>query len=108
MIATHTSLKTLILVAWNIDWLQVSGGPSWIESDAWNIEAKAPGDLTGAERRRMLQSLLEDRFRLKLRRGVKEVPVYALLASGPGRLGPGLTAARQGDCVEVDPIIAFA
>jgi uncharacterized protein (TIGR03435 family) len=103
MIATRTTLKTLILVAWSTDWLRVTGGPSWIESDAYDIEAKADGDASQAERRIMLQSLLEDRFRLKLQLDKKELPVYALLAANPARLGAGLTPAREGDCVNIDP-----
>ncbi len=102
MIATHMSLKTLILVAWNINWLQISGGPSWIESEAYDIEAKAQGNLSRDERRLMLQSLLEDRFHLKLRRDTKEVPVYALRVSGSDHLGSGLTTARESDCVKID------
>jgi uncharacterized protein (TIGR03435 family) len=103
MIATRTTLKTLILVAWSTDWLRVTGGPSWIESDAYDIEAKAEGDASQAERRIMLQSLLEDRFRLKLHPDKKELPVYSLIVTNPARLGSGLTLAREGDCVKIDP-----
>src|SRR5215467_14289676 len=52
----------------------LSGGPKWIESDLFTIEAKADG-LPNARMMLgpMLQSLLEDRFKLKLRREVKEI-----------------------------------
>ena len=69
----------------------------WINSDRYTIEATTEGT-PGEEMTRgpMLQALLEDRFRLKLHRDVREVPVYDLVvASG----GPKLQAARDGSCV---------
>jgi uncharacterized protein (TIGR03435 family) len=65
--------------------LQISGGPGWIDSDRFDIEAKAEGDaseemMAGP----MLQTLLEDRFRLKVHRETRERPVYALTVAKSG------------------------
>jgi uncharacterized protein (TIGR03435 family) len=71
------------------------GGPGWIDSDLWDIEAKAPegsvppGTILGFPPQMvvMLQSLLEDRFQLKLHRETREAPVYDLtIAKGGSKL----------------------
>ena len=78
----------------------VRGGPSWIDSDLYRIEAKtegAPGNET--LRGPMMKALLEDRFMLKIHRETREIPVYALsVAKG----GPKLHAAQKGSCLTAD------
>jgi uncharacterized protein (TIGR03435 family) len=81
--------------------IQFEGGPSWINSDRFQIEGKAEG-APGFEMLRgpLLQSLLEDRFKLKIRRETREVPVYALSV---GKGGPkNLQAAKEGSCIPLD------
>jgi uncharacterized protein (TIGR03435 family) len=67
---------------------QISAGPSWMDSDSdrFDIVANAPGESapTGDDVRRMLQSLLADRFQLKLHRETQERPVYALVVAKNG------------------------
>jgi uncharacterized protein (TIGR03435 family) len=48
----------------------------------------------------MLQALLEDRFKLKIHRESKEIPVYALVVA---RGGPRLQPTPQGGCTPGDP-----
>jgi hypothetical protein len=57
----------------------LSGGPGWIETDRYLIDAKAESD-TSQEMMHgpMMQSLLEERFHLRIRRETREVPAYAL------------------------------
>ncbi len=64
---------------------QVSGGPDWMDSELWDIQAKAsrPG-FTREQITEMLGNLLEDEFKLKLRKDVKEGPVYALTIDKSG------------------------
>jgi uncharacterized protein (TIGR03435 family) len=72
---------------------RLTGGPDWVRSQRFDIQAKAaPGamdGLTGAARlartRAMLRSLLEERFHLKVRRESRELPVY-VLSVAPGGL----------------------
>jgi uncharacterized protein (TIGR03435 family) len=80
--------------------VQIEGGPSWIDSDRYQIEAKAEG-APGGEMMRgaLLQALLEDRFKLKIRRETREVPVYALSV---GKVVPKLQAAKEGGCIPLD------
>lgn len=79
---------------------QIVGGPSWIDSDRWEIEAKADGNATRADVFQMLQSLLEDRFRLKIHHEARQLPVYNLVVA---RNGPKLPPPKEGGCVEVNP-----
>jgi uncharacterized protein (TIGR03435 family) len=79
------TLKMLMATAYRVQEFQISGGPGWVGSDRFDVEAKAEDPKAGFdELRLMLQSLLEDRFRLKLHRETKESLVYALVAAKGG------------------------
>lgn len=86
---TASTLLDLITTAYGVKYEQISGGPNWVNSDHYDISAKAEGEgtLTKVQAQQMLQSLLEDRFQLKIHRETKEVPVYALVI---GKNGPKL------------------
>ena len=77
---SNTPLRKLIAAAWHVYDFQVSGGPKWIDQDAYDIEAKAAGDAKPTERQlmSMLQKLLTDRFGLVIHRESKDQAVYAL------------------------------
>jgi uncharacterized protein (TIGR03435 family) len=65
--------------------LQISGGPGWIDSDRFDIEARAEGKPTDEMMAGpMLQTLLEDRFTLKVHRERRERPVYELTVAKSG------------------------
>ncbi|MBV9504366.1 MAG: TIGR03435 family protein [Acidobacteriia bacterium] len=83
---TNAPLRVLITLAYRLKDFQVSGGPGWISSDRFDITAKAEGNAKFEEMLPMLQTLLESRFQLKIHRDTKEVPVYALVVSKPGKL----------------------
>jgi uncharacterized protein (TIGR03435 family) len=56
-------------------------GPDWIKIDErYEVIGKAAGPAPESEVRRMLQTLLLDRFQMKVHRETKELPVYVLLA----------------------------
>jgi uncharacterized protein (TIGR03435 family) len=80
--ARNIGLKQFIQYAYEVKGYQLSGGPAWLNSETFDIEAKSPAgtrdDGRQAKLRLMLQSLLEDRFKLALSRATKELPVYAL------------------------------
>jgi uncharacterized protein (TIGR03435 family) len=94
--ATNARLKMLIGLAYKLQDYEISGGPAWINTDGYDVTAKATDSNIGIDQLRpMLQTLLEDRFQLKVHRESKEVPVYALL---PGKNGPKLPEAKEGGC----------
>ncbi len=101
---TNMPLKELIVIAWRIQPFQLSGGPSWIGSEHFDISAKPEHKTEGDKILLMLQSLLEDRLQLKVHHETKELPIYALvLANKDGKLGPQLTESKEGSCTEFDP-----
>jgi uncharacterized protein (TIGR03435 family) len=78
----------------------IVGGPSWTNTERYDIDARAEG-APGREMMSgpMMQALLEDRFKVKMRREIRSVSVYELtLAKG----GPKLEEAREGKCVNFD------
>jgi uncharacterized protein (TIGR03435 family) len=110
--AVNVTPKMLIEFAYNVKDPQLSGGPSWIETERYDIDAKAddppddsvssvtasvgsnvksvankrgePMDLMNERRRQMVQSLLADRFKLTLTRETKDLPIYALVVTKGG------------------------
>ena len=87
----------LVMRAYGMVREQVLGGPSWIDTEPFDVNARAAPGTTGDELRLMLRQLLADRFRLQTRAERRPVRVYALvLARDDGRLGPGLRPAATG------------
>ena len=79
----------------------VTGGPTWLSSDAYDIEAKAQGNPSGTVMAGpMLRALLEDRFKLKLHHETKEIPVYELNVA---KSGSKLRPLPEGSCTPFDP-----
>jgi uncharacterized protein (TIGR03435 family) len=84
----------------------ISGGPAWIDSTRYTIEAKAvadpPSDIapSGILQGPMMQALLEDRFKLKVHRETRQVPVYALTVL---KSGLKLHAFQAGSCTPRNP-----
>jgi uncharacterized protein (TIGR03435 family) len=88
-------LPGLLMTAYQVEPWQISGGPVWMESDRFNIVANAPGESapTPEQVRQMLQTLLADRFQLKVHREKKEGPVYVLVVDKKGpKLKPSTAA----------------
>lgn len=72
---------------------QLIGGPDWISSDRFDIEAKIEGGapMTPLVLQSVIRQILEERFALKTHRETRELPIYALMvARSDGRLGPNL------------------
>jgi uncharacterized protein (TIGR03435 family) len=68
--------------------IQIIGGPGWITSDRFDVEAKPAGDhpIAQSEMQLMLQALLEDRFHLKAHYEMREVPTYNLVVAKEGKM----------------------
>jgi uncharacterized protein (TIGR03435 family) len=83
---SNVTLLTLVSTAYGVSEHDVSGGPSWLSSDGFQVEAKAENtDATTTEQlRRMLQTLLADRFRLRVRREQREALGFILAVAGNG------------------------
>jgi uncharacterized protein (TIGR03435 family) len=94
---SNTPLRTMIRNAYKAPDYTISGGPAWMNSDRYDIEAKVDGELKGDDLLFALKTLLEDRFQLKVHRETKEGTVYLLTAA---KGGPKLSPSN---CIVVDP-----
>lgn len=92
---TNVNLKLLIEFAYNLKDFQLSGGPGWVNSDRYDVNAKVedstveqlkklPNEKQQDQMRLMVRALLADRFKLKLSHQTKEMPVYALVPAKSG------------------------
>ena len=88
---TNVTLRPFIARAYEVRTFQVTGGPSWIDFDRFDIIGRGAEGTPTAMRPAMLRRLLADRFKLVSRTETREQPVYALVLSrSDGRLGPQL------------------
>jgi uncharacterized protein (TIGR03435 family) len=108
-VAHNHAVRTLVAAAYDLAPEAISGGPSWVDSDRWEILAKTPGDVrpTPNEQMSMLRQLLSSRFNLSFHREVKEFAIFALIVA-PG--GPKLkqTTISPDATPEGPPLVAFA
>jgi uncharacterized protein (TIGR03435 family) len=82
---SNATLKMLIMLAYKVMPDQISGGPPWLQSDGFDIEAKAANPHAGnAQFQQMVQNLMADRFQLKFHRETRELPVYLLTQAKNG------------------------
>ena len=103
--AVNVPLRFLIRDAYQIQDFQLVGGPSWIDSEHFDVVAKAETDIaprppgSGAGPfQLMMRSLLEERFKLATHSETREMPIYELVMARPDRrLGPKLQASSV-DC----------
>ena len=94
--ATNFTLKNLIALAYDLNPRTISGGPDWMDSQKFVIEAVTPGDVppTRVEQMQMLRALLVERFGLKFHRQEREFAIYELTVA---KDGPKLKAAAKPD-----------
>ncbi|MGO8792123.1 MAG: TIGR03435 family protein [Terriglobia bacterium] len=99
------TINLVIALAYNVYPLQIFGAPSWVNSERYDVQAKE-SDATAEELGKLppakamdrqallLQSLLADRFGLKVSHQTKELPVYALVVA---KGGPKFQEAKTDD-----------
>jgi uncharacterized protein (TIGR03435 family) len=88
---TNQTVIDIIRNVWNVNRLQIVGGPSWAGGDRFDIEAKASGKASRDELVAMMKAMLAERFKLAVHQEMRPIPVYALVLARPdGRFGPAL------------------
>jgi uncharacterized protein (TIGR03435 family) len=99
---TNVTLRMLINNAYLLRDPQTVGGPDWINSERFDIEAKADGNPSFGQMRLMIQSLLADRFKLIAHHETRQLPVYALVLLKTGKTGPHLVLhSDDAKCVDI-------
>ena len=92
-------LSLLIAYAYGVRQYQIRGGPSWISTDLFSVEAKADARVAKSEVPRALQTLLKERCALSVDRQRREGGVYLL---GVGKNGIKPELLRPGGCSSPD------
>ena len=101
--AGNYSLKDLIRLAFDVRNFQIAGGPGWLDTERYNVQAKLEVPFNalspeGEERQRtMVQAMLQDRFELKVHKQNKDMNVYFLVLT---QAVPKMK--RTGDAREAD------
>ena len=92
--AINASLRFLVRQAYRLPEPRIIGGPAWLGTDRFDVEATAPaaGDIPDLRRER-LRALLADRFALVARPETRTLPIYSLVRTGKDSLGPNLRAS---------------
>jgi uncharacterized protein (TIGR03435 family) len=96
LVGQNVTLGMLINGAYRVQDFQVTGGPGWINSDRWDVEAKPEDRANWDEMGPMLQRLLEDRFKLSVRCETRELPVYVLTVAKSGSKLKPYQCSRRG------------
>ncbi len=97
---TNLTLKRMIVFAWQVRDFQVTGGPNWIDSDRFDVEAKVSSEASVLQKLLMVQTLLNDRLQLALHRATRDLPVYNLTVA---RGGLKIRPLPEDVCVRQDP-----
>jgi uncharacterized protein (TIGR03435 family) len=74
----NQSLKALVKIAYHLNEDRIFGGSKWVESDRFDVEARAAGPAKDDELLVMLQNMLAERFRLAIHRETRAISAYAL------------------------------
>ena len=92
--ARNARLTELIKGAYALEDYQVSGGPGWIDSARFDVEAKSTDSANRDRLLLMLRTLLAERFKLTTHRETKELAIYALVVA---KNGPRFRALKAGE-----------
>ena len=96
--SVNITASNLVLMAYGVRPQQVINGPSWMNTEHYDINAIGPEAAPTAERRAMWRHLLEERFRLKVHHEQRSLNAANLvLARSDGKLGPKLTRGTDAD-----------
>ena len=94
--AGNTTLKDLVTMAYRVKGTLITGGAKWVEAERFDVIAKAPPDAPVPTLLLMVQTLLEERFKLAFHREDKVMSTYVLMIGNGGpKLRPATEGARE-------------
>lgn len=93
--AVNLALRDLIQFAYGVPDSQILGGPTWLDSIMFDIDAKSdssvdaqlralPTEQAHHQKQLMVQALLADRFEFRVHQETRQLPVYALVVAKDG------------------------
>ena len=93
------TLRQLVQYAYDLPAFQVTGGPAWVTTSRFQIDARTGRTTTPAQMRAMVRQMLAERFALKVHTEVRERPIYRMVvARQDGKLGPSIYRIDDGEC----------
>lgn len=95
--ATNCPIRLMIQVAFRLKPEQIVGGPDWMDTDRYDMNARAEKPSNGDELHQMLMNLLVDRCQLKFHKETKEMPAYVLTVDKAGHKLTAHEANNVGD-----------
>jgi uncharacterized protein (TIGR03435 family) len=95
--AWNCTIKVMITAAFRVKDEQIVGGPGWLESDSYDMEAEAEKPSTSDELHVMLMNMLVDRLQLKFHHEYRDMRRYALTVNNGGPKFTPHPAANAGD-----------
>jgi uncharacterized protein (TIGR03435 family) len=89
-VGTNLPLRSYLYVAYQVKEEQIAGGPAWVDTERYDLNAEAEKPSSIEELHSMLQNLLTERFKLRFHHEVKEMSAYVLTVDkdGPKNLKP--------------------
>lgn len=97
---SNLSLQMMITNAYGVKHYQVIGGPSWLDTEHFDVTAKVPEGASKDDVKIMWQNLLAERFKLTVHHDSKEMPIYALTV---GKNGAKLKESTVSDAPPPQP-----
>jgi uncharacterized protein (TIGR03435 family) len=93
------TLYSLIQSAYQVSRLRLVGGDEWMQKTRYSVNAVAESALSASQMQSFMRALLKDRFGLRLHTEQREMPVFTLMLTHPGQLGPKIKASAI-DCTQ--------
>ena len=98
------TLRQLVQYAYDVQPLQVTGGPAWVSTSRFQVDARTERTTTPAQMRAMVREMLAERFALKVHIDVRERPIYRMVvARRDGKLGPSIYRIDDAECEGNNP-----
>jgi uncharacterized protein (TIGR03435 family) len=95
----QATMVDLISLAYEIDNDKILGGPRWLDTDRFDVSARAPAGTAPEQAKFMLQTLLAERFSLKLHKDSKELQGFVLsMGSGKPKMKPAADPSAPPGC----------
>ena len=96
---TNVPLRMLLLRLYGLRDEQLVGAPEWIATERFDISGRTDRDVPREQLVLMIQSLIEDRFKLRFVKETRQVDIYTMTAArADGRLGPNLYRRSDDEC----------
>ena len=107
VVIKNLTLSFIMSFAYDLPTRRIMGKPGWMDTDKWDIEAKAdtPGELNTSQTKLMMQKLFAERFGLQVHEEKRKMAAYVLSVSKDGpkmtkvtdaSLSPGQTLYTRG------------